>query len=201
MIANEGWAQKSRPWEEKMRTIFGALAMVIAVMTAQPAAAQWKEYLYPDLGIGKEWPAEPKREAGMYKSDVVGREAVPSVVLSVEKDNVAFRMEVVTLDTPELVARSASITNECIFNAEEQGVTLANMTNRVEGGVNAVYGRLTSVELFENKGRKQTTCLFTKGKMYIISAHVLPAHGEPNSSQAIRFTNSLRFRIDRPYGE
>jgi hypothetical protein len=182
-----------------MRTILGALAMVLAICTAQPAAAQWKEYMYRDLGIAKEFPVEPKREVGEYKSGVVGRDAVPSVILTAEQDNVVFRMEVVNLDKPELIARSASITNECIFNAEEEGVTLANMTNRVEGGVNAVYGRLTSVELFENKGRKQTTCLFTKGKMYIISAHVLPAHGEPNSSQAIRFTNSLRFSIDRAY--
>jgi hypothetical protein len=184
-----------------MRIVFGALATMVAVLTAQPAAAQWKEYVYRDLVIAKEWPAEPTRTAGQYKTGVVGREAVPSVVLSTEVDNIVFRMEVVTLDTPELVARSASITNECIFLAEEEGVTLANMTNRVEGGTNAVYGRLTSVDLFENKGRKQTTCLFNKGKLYVISAHVLPAHGEPNSSQVIRFTNSLRFAIDRAYGE
>ena len=185
-----------------MRTIFGALAMVIAVCSAQPAAAQWKEYMYKDLGIAKEFPVEPKQTTGEYKSGVIGRDvAAPSVILTAEEDNVVYRMEVVDLNKPDLIARSASITNECIFNAEEEGVTLANMTNRVEGGINAVYGRLTSVELFENKGRKQTTCLFTKGKMYIISAHVLPAHGEANSSKAIRFTNSLRFAIDRAYGE
>jgi hypothetical protein len=184
-----------------MRTIFGALAMVVAVCAAQPAAAQWKEYVYRDLVIAKEFPVEPTRTVGEYKTGVVGREGVPSVVLTAEQNNIVFRLEVVTLDTPELVARSASITNECIFLAEEEGNVLANMTNRVEGGTNAVYGRLTSVEMFENKGRKQTTCLFTKGKLYKISAHVLPAHGEPNSSQAIRFTNSLRFAIDRAYGE
>ena len=184
-----------------MRAILGGLLLVVSLLNAGPAAAQWKEYMYRDLGIAKEFPAEPRREAGEYKTGVVGREAVPSVILTTERDNVVFRMTVVDLQKPEFVARSASIASECIFMAEEEGTPLANMTNRVEGGINAVYGRLISVDLAENKGRKQTTCLFTKGRLYKIEAHVLPEHGEPNSSMAIRFTNSLRFNIDRAYGE
>ena len=184
-----------------MRAGAGSLVVFLGLVISGQASAEWKEYVYRDLGIAKEFPAEPKRETGEYKTEVIGKEGVPAVILTAEDDNVVFRMTVADLQKPEFIARSASIASECIFLAEEDGNTLANMTNRVEGGINAVYGRLTSVELFENKGRKQTTCLFTKGKMYVISAHVLPAHGEPNSSQAIRFTNSMRFNIDQAYGE
>jgi hypothetical protein len=75
------------------------------------------------------------------------------------------------------------------------------MTNRVEPGARAVYGRLVSVNLRNNAGRRQTACLYTKGKLYKIEATVHPEHGQPNSSQAIRFTNSIRFNIEQAYGE
>lgn len=174
-------------------------AMTALILACGPAAAQWREIVYPDLGVGKEWPAEPTRTKGEYKTEVVGKEGVPADILQVEVDNIVYKMTVADLQKPEFVARSASLMGECVFDAEEAGTPLANMTNRVEGGINAVYGRLVSVDLADNKGRRQTACLFTKGRLYIIEATVLPAHGQPNSSQVIRFTNSLRFAIDRDY--
>ena len=95
------------------------------------------------------------------------------------------------------IDRSASILGECVANAEKEGTSLANMTNRVEGGADAIYGRLVSVDVANNGGRRQTACLFNAtGRLYVIQATVLPEHGQPNSSMVIRFTNSLSFDLE-----
>jgi hypothetical protein len=87
--------------------------------------------------------------------------------------------------------------SECIYRAESEGTVLAKMPQRVEDGVGyRVYGHLTSVELAGGRGRKQTNCFVTKGHLYKIETLVRPEHGLANTSQAIRFSTSLRFRID-----
>ena len=174
-------------------TTLAAAALAAMVMNTAPAMAAWQEIRNPELFIVKEWPGTPTRTEGRYQTGVVGREGVPAHIFTYEEGNIVYRMLIAELDAPEYVARSASIMGECVFMAEEEGIPLANMTNRVQGGVNAVYGRLVSVDLRENGGRRQTACLFTRGRLYKIDATVLPAHGEPNSSLAIRFTNSLSF--------
>ena len=104
------------------------------------------------------------------------------------------------VDLPGKQEVGAAIMGECTHFAEQEGEALANMTTRVEPGARAVYGRLVSVNLRNNQGRRQTACYYTKGKLYKIEATVRPEHGQPNSSQAIRFTNSMSFNIDQPNG-
>ena len=172
------------------------LAFAAALLSSQPAAA-WDDYLYSDLGIAKEFPAPPSVEDGTYRTEDAGSGTVPARIFSLEQDHVVFRMTVADMRAPEYMARSASILSECIYLAEQEGEVRAKMPQRVEDGTNyRVYGHLTSVDLFDNQGRKQTNCFFTKGRLFKIEATVLPEHGQPNSSLAIRFTSSLRFRID-----
>jgi hypothetical protein len=169
-----------------MRSVSLALAVLTAVLAAGPAEAAWMEHMFRDLGIAKEFPNEPRREMGTYSAPVAG--TVPATVLSVS-------------DLPNKQEVGAAIMGECTHFAEQEGQPLANMTTRVEPGARAVYGRLVSVNLRNNQGRRQTACYYTKGKLYKIEATVRPEHGQPNSSQAIRFTNSMRFNIDQAYGE
>jgi hypothetical protein len=174
-----------------------AIAMAAAAMfvASSATAAEWAEYRYEDLGIIKEFPGEPVRTTGEYTTPVVG--TAPTTEFSYEEDNIVFEMTVV--DLQDKVGLAASILGECEANAEGEGTPLANMTNRVEGGEDAIYGRLVSVELANNGGRRQTACLFNAtGRLYVIRATVLPEHGQPNSSMVIRFTNSLSFDFD-PY--
>ena len=175
-----------------MRLLAIALAAAATLAITPASAAQWAETVYEDLGVAKEWPNPPTREAGEYMSAIAG--TVPTTEFHNEEDNIVFHMTVAEMQ--DHVDRAASILGECVANAEKEGTPLANMTNRVEGGADAIYGRLVSVDLADNGGRRQTACLFNAtGRLYIISATVLPEHGQPNSSMVIRFTNSLSFDL------
>ena len=160
-------------------------------------AASWEEHRYEadDLAMLKAWPGEPTRTTIEYATPVIGTASAEQLVY--EEDNIIFRMTVVML--PDSGDVGASIFGECVAMAEAEGTPVANMTARVEPGARAVYGRLVSVNLADDGGRAQTACFFTKGKLYKIEAIILPEHGQPNSSMAIRFTNSLSFNIDRAY--
>ena len=172
------------------------LILCLAPLFSQAAAA-WEEYMYADLGIAKEFPSPPNVESGIYRTAVAGTGSVSALIYSVEEDYVVYKMTVADMRAPAYIARSASILSECIYLAEQEGMVRAKMPQRVEDGINyRVYGHLTSVDLFENQGRKQTNCFFTKGRLFKIEVIVLPEHGQPNSSLAIRFSSSLRFRID-----
>ena len=167
------------------------VATATAVLSSVPASAAWTEYKYEDLGIVKEFPGEPKRETIEFKTPIVG--TVQATVLSYTEDNVDFRMTVAdTRNKPEL---GGTIMGECVFMAEDAGEPVAEMTARVEPGARAVYGRMISVNLKDNKGRALTACFHTKGRLYKIEAVVRPEHGEPNSSLAVRFVNSLSFNM------
>jgi hypothetical protein len=173
--------------------LFVIAVAACAILASQPAAAAaWEELKMEDLGIAKEFPGTPTRTAGTYTTPVAG--TAPTTDFYYEEDNIVFDMRVVELQ--DKVGISASILGECVANAEAEGTPLANMTNRVEGGEDAIYGRLVSVELADNGGRRQTACLYNAtGRLYIIRATVLPEHGQPNSSMVIRFTNSLSFDL------
>jgi len=182
--------------ETTLRLGSACLAFAMALFGSQPAVA-WDEYMYSDLGIAKEFPAPPDVENGTYRTEVAGSGTVPARIFSLQQDDVVFRMTVADMRAPEYMARSASILSECIYLAEREGDVRAKMPQRVEDGTGyRVYGHMTSVDLFDNRGRKQTNCFFTKGRLFKIEATVLPEHGQPNSPLAIRFTTSLRFRID-----
>jgi hypothetical protein len=171
------------------------LISVVLALLASPAAAQWQQYTFSDLGIAKEFPAPPEKRTVTYDTPVVGR-AVPATVYAVTQDDIVYSLTVAELGAPEFVAKSASIYAECIEMAEGEGRVLARMPQRVEDGTPyRVYGQMTSVALADG-GRKLTNCFFSKGRLYKIEVTVLPAHGEFNSSLAIRFAASLRFRLD-----
>jgi hypothetical protein len=172
------------------------LSAVLALLVS-PASAQWQQYIYADLGIAKEFPAPPERRTSTYETPVLGR-TVPATVYALTQDNIVYSLTIAELGAPEFVARSASLYAECIEMAEGEGRVLARMPQRVEDGTPyRVYGQMTSVELANNGGRKLTNCFFSKGRLYKIEVTVLPAHGEFNSSLAIRFAASLRFRLDQ----
>jgi hypothetical protein len=178
---------------------FAALAagLFVAAALSTPAAAAWKDHALPDLGIGKEFPGDPKREVVEYKTPVAG--TAKATVLSMTENHIDYTLTVV--DLQHKVDMGASIMGECVFLAETEGTPIANMATRVEPGAKAIYGRLVTVDLKENKGRKQTACFYTNGRLYKIEACVRPEHGQPNSPQVIRFTNSLRFDLEQDWSQ
>lgn len=174
-----------------MRFLAIAIMAAAVAVVSSPAAAAWTEVVHEDLGLRKEWPGEPARATVEFKTPVAGTAMAQE--LTYEADNIVYRMTVVPLANK--LEASASIFGECIFMAEDAGIPVAEMTARVEPGARAVYGRIISVDLRDNKGRAMTACFFTKGNLYKLEAIVKPEHGEPNSSLAIRFINSLSFNM------
>jgi hypothetical protein len=168
-------------------------AMILgAVALASPAGAVWKEYPYPALGVVKEFPADPKVETTTYKSMVTG-DPVPAHVATLDQGTLIFTMTVA--DLMDRAERGASLMGECIFEAELKGKPVNNMPARIEGGTKAVYGRIVSVDL-KNGNRAMTECLFTAGRLYKVETIITPANDDfPNSSEAVRFINTLRFDI------
>jgi len=176
-----------------MRLPLLAAGIAVAIVAGGPASAAWKIYNYPELGVFKEFPAEPKAEDITYKTPVSGEHKGKK--FSVAEDDVDYAMTVV--DMPDKIDTSASIMGECTYNAEVAGVSVSNMTARVEPGARAVYGRMQSTDI-KGKGRSLTACFFNKGRLYIIEALVRPNNQDfPNSPLAIRFVNSMSFQQPR----
>ena len=174
---------------------FAAALIAASCAAATPAGAQWQEFVYEELGIAKQFPAPPQETRESYQTPRTGR-GVPARVLSVERDNILYRMLVADMTAPDLVAKSALLYAECIQRAEQEGTVIASMPQRVEDGTPfRVYGQLTSVALAGNGGRKQTNCFYTKGRLFVIEALVRAAHGNMNAPEAIRFTSSFHFDV------
>ena len=155
--------------------------------------AQWQEHVFVDLGVAKEFPAAPNVQVSEYQTIVIGDTPVPAAILSTEVGNVLFKVTVADLRAPDLVVKGANIMGECYFDAELEGHVLTNLAHRAEDGTEyGVHGRIVDVEI-EDEGRKQTSCFFTKGRLYKSEAMV--AEGAPQADLAVatRFVRSLRF--------
>ncbi len=180
-----------------MRPAGFLVALLLAAFAAAPASAAFQYYVFREFGVAKEFPLEPTRREAEYRTPLLGR-AVPATIFETTEDNMVYRFTVADMRAVDLVARSAGLYAECIAMAEAEGKVLARMPQRVEDGTAfRVYGQLTSVDLAEAGGRKQTNCFLNKGWLYKVESIVLPARGEPNAAAALRFSTSLRFRIDQ----
>jgi hypothetical protein len=176
-----------------MRLIgLGVMATLAMMAGTLPASAAWMEYVYADLGVAKEFPAEPKVTTGTYKTPVAG--TATSHIFSVDEPDAKYSMTVV--DLMDKADRGSSIQGECVFLAESQGkATIANMPSRIEPGPAAVYGRIISEDL-KDGSRALTECFYTKGHLYKLVADILPSNPDfPSSAEGVRFVNSLRFNL------
>jgi hypothetical protein len=68
---------------------------------------------------------------------------------------------------------------------------------RVDPGKDAVYGRKIVVNLPDSKGRVTGAFYFNKGKLIVLEATVLPAHGDLASPDPGRFIDSIAFAPSR----
>ena len=175
------------------------VACVAALCAGTPAAAAWQEFVFADLGIAKQFPAAPRRAAGTYQTVATGGVPVPADVFTLEADFIRYRMTVVALGRPDMLARSASILGECVFIAEEEGRPLANLPLRVpDGTALGLLGRAVSADIERAFARKETGCVFARGKLVRLEATVLPERAEPDAPEAVQFIESLRFLPEPP---
>jgi hypothetical protein len=174
------------------------LIVLASVGMVTPAHAQWREYIYPELGVAISFPAEPARVAARYNTQVVGADPASAEIFTATHDSIVYRMTIADLRAPEHVVKSANILAECIFIAEGEGQPLVNVPHNVpDGSPGAVRGRAVSVDTAEPPGRKETSCFYTKGRLYKIEAMVPIGYGEPDTPLALMFTESVRFDVGR----
>ena len=166
------------------------------MLSAGPAqaASAWKEHAFPDLGIRKDFPNEPKRTKGTYKSPIVPE--TPADILTSDVDGVVYRMTVVPLKHQN--DEGASIMGECSYISMTDATKVyADSPSNFGFGLKGVYGRWTSGDR-ANGDRIVTACYFNNARLYKIEAVITRRHpSHPNSPMAMRFANSLDFNVDR----
>ena len=169
--------------------------VAIAVMTAAPARAEWKEYLYPELAVRKDFPSEPKAEMGTYKTALVP-EAPARILTAREKDTI-YKMTVVSLPEHSAAGEGASVLGECSHNVVlASKKVLSDTAIDIGGGQTRVFGRWLSADLNDGS-RALTACFFTNERLYVLEGKVLPtAEDFPKSPDAFRFVVTLDFNMD-----
>jgi hypothetical protein len=90
-------------------------------------------------------------------------------------------------------AEGATILGEREYMFQEGKKVLADTFGRVEPGKDAVYGRKIIAELPDHKGRTTAAFYFTKGKLIMLEATVLPANGDFGSPDPALFVDSIAF--------
>jgi hypothetical protein len=164
----------------------------LALMTA-PAQAAWKSYVSHQLGFSFEMPGVVKSQMGTYRGSVAGpRETI--VFRSVD-DNIEYKVTVMSFLQAQ--AEGAAILGEREYMFQDGKKVLMDTFGRVEPGKEAIYGRKITIDLPKNGGRTTAAFYFTKGKMYVLEATVLPANGDYATPDAGRFIDSITFNLDR----
>lgn len=172
--------------------IAALVASSLALMTA-PAQAAWHSYVSHALGFSFEAPGEVKSSLGLERGEIAGpRETV--VFRSVD-DNIEYRVTVVNF--PQAQVDGADLLGESAYLFQNNKKVLMDTFGRVEPGKEAIYGRKITIDLPNNGGRALASFYFTKGRLYILRATVLPANGDYATPDAGRFIDSITFNLDR----
>jgi hypothetical protein len=173
------------------RLVFPLLAA--ALIWSVPAAAEWKEYVLREAAVALQLPAAPKKEASLYKTEVIGAAGAPTVIYTAEDGDIRFKLTVADLRAPHLFAKGANIMAECYFLAEQEGEVRANLPLRAEDGTpHGVRGRWVSVDLRDMQGNKQTGCLFAQGRLIRAEALIPRSHPQAETPVVAYFMDSLR---------
>lgn len=170
-----------------------ALAGLALAAMAMPAQAAWKSYISNALGFSFQAPGEVRVEKGIYRGAVAGEnEAI--IYRSVE-DNIEYRVTIV--DFANRAGEGSVLMEEAAYILQDGKRMLMNDFGRVDTGRDAVYGRRMTIDLPDNGGRKSVATYFTKGRLFVLEATVLPANGDFATPNGGLFIDSLVFLLSR----
>jgi hypothetical protein len=168
------------------------LGAALAALVSAPAHAAWKEYTYKELGIAKDFPAEPKMQTGVYKTPLA--KTAPEVIYSVVKEGVTYQMTVV--DLQKRAAEGGNFLGEAAANeVAGHGTTFViDDFPLYDKGANSVYGMMMRIEK-ANGDHVSAVNFFNKGRLYIIQA-IVPKDAEGKGSPDIaRFMDTEVFHL------
>ena len=172
-----------------------ALLAALAVAWSFPAQAAWQEYIYPELGVAKEFPVEPKKSQGTWGEGIrlPLSKILPDTILTAEDGGVTYKMTVV--DFSSRPNEGANIMGEAFSSLAGKGTVVSQGFPRLDLGANSVYGLTLIVD--EKSGTHATSAVFfNKGKLYLFQA-LVPQNSPSRLDSGIgRFVETIRFHLE-----
>jgi hypothetical protein len=168
-----------------------ALGILAALAATTPAHAAWKEYVFKDVEVAKDFPSEPKKEKGVYKTPLA-KEA-PSVTYSVTQEGITYQMTIV--DFTKRAGDGANLLNEAAqARIGEKGVKFSlDDFPLYDKGTASVYGTLVTIDK-PNGDRAKAALFFNKGRLYVVEA-IVPSSADKGDPGVTRFMDTVRFHM------
>jgi hypothetical protein len=157
----------------------------LAATLAAPASAQsWQEYTYPDAGFAASFPAQPVIETAPYIA--ADGKKLTAQIYTVKQEFRIYRVTVAdylatSTDQDTAINHAVSL----LHSEGEVGVDIPARVNRE-------YGRQLSLT-GKDGSRSVVAIFFANQKLYQIQGTVLANSADPQSGDAARFQQSLRF--------
>jgi hypothetical protein len=167
--------------------VAGFAAFCLMSMTA--VAADWKTYVFRDQGFSIESLVPLAKGTGTYKAAVAG--TIPTITYSGEADNIRYKVTVI--DISNRLPDPVNIFEEMEFLTSQTGKVLENDAVGIEPGKGRHYGRQLVMQMKDGT-LDRTALVYSKGKIYVVDAAVLP-NGDKDSFAPERFVESILFDL------
>jgi len=171
--------------------ILVVLTAIMGVWTTAAPAQSWKEYEYPDSGFAVSFPDAPATETLPFKAP--DGTMVTETVYSVRQAPDIYSVTVADFSNASVDEPSAI--DQAVRQLQEKGEIRINIPARV----NRHFGRQLSI-IGQDGSHSTVAIFFADHRLYQIQGTVLPESDDPNSGNAIRFQQSLRFTGDNGGG-
>jgi hypothetical protein len=169
--------------EANMRFLVG-LSAVVSVWASGAAADTWKEYTYPELGFAVSFPADPVKETSNYKA--ADGTSATKTLYSVRDGTEIYKVAIIDLHGAAIEGTTA------IGQAVNELRDDAQVRLDIPARVNRNRGRQLSL-IGKDASHSTVALFFADQRLYEIEGTVLAGSDDPNSGDAIRFQQSLRF--------
>jgi hypothetical protein len=170
---------------EKLPMKAASVIYVAAVLAPLAVVAQeWKSYPYPDPGFAIQFPTPPSVETSTFKTPA--GLALPMTRYSVRQEQMLYRVDVIDYSNTDADGPTTIADMEKSLGAGSK-VTVAS-----DARVNRAMGR--ELSLSGADGSRSAIALFFVNKhLYVLDGEALPPNALANSSDAVRFQESLQF--------
>ena len=160
------------------------IAFILAVFLAGPAAAaDWKEYAYPDFAFTVHFPADPKIEITAYEASD-GR-SFEARIYSVTLDTGVLKLTIA--EVPEGGPDENALIGHAVKTLTDGGVIKVDIPHRIR----QVYGRQLGIA-GANGGYSYVAAFYHRKRLYQIEGKALVAGGQAEVDAMI-FQQSLDF--------
>ena len=154
----------------------------------EPASAVWKGYISHPLGFAFQSPVEMTPGTAAYRGTVAGQHR--AMVWSATQDNIEYQVMVVDLNAQ--ANQSAALLGEAEYMFQDGKKLLDDHVDRVE----THYGRNLTIDLPNNGGRRLADFYFVNGRLISLQATILPANGDYQNPDVVRFVDSIAFALE-----